>query len=115
MPRRGSGQQAERRALRHYRLRGYRIVGVNVWSAGYELDLIVRRGRRLVFCEVKSKRGLGFGLPEEMVDREKERRLRRSADAWLARHPHLLDLRISFEIVAVDPNGLRRLPLGDPR
>ena len=60
----GSGQQAERRALRHYRLRGYRILGVNVWSAGYELDLIVRRGRRLVFCEVKSKSGRGFGRPD---------------------------------------------------
>ena len=87
MPRKGSGQQAERRALRHYRLRGYRILGVNVWSAGYELDLIARRGRRLVFCEVKSKGGAGFGLPEEMVGREKQRRLFQAAEAWLAHPP----------------------------
>ena len=58
----------ERRAARHYRLRGYRILGANVWSGGYELDLIVRRGRRLVFCEVKGKTGDGFGDPLEMVD-----------------------------------------------
>ena len=47
--------QDERRAARHYRLRGYRVVGTNVWAGGNELDLIARRGSRLVFCEVKGK------------------------------------------------------------
>jgi putative endonuclease len=112
--RRGSGQRAERRALRHYRLRGYRILGVNVWSAGYELDLIARRGRRLVFCEVKSKGGSGFGTPEEMVGPEKRRRLFRAAEVWLAREPLLGSLDVEFEVVAVEGRALRRLPLGDP-
>jgi putative endonuclease len=110
----GSGQRAERRALLHYRLRGYRILGVNVWSAGYELDLIVRRGRRLVFCEVKSKGGTGFGDPEEMIDREKQRRLFRAAEAWLAANPRLERLDVSFEVVAISEDALRRLALGDP-
>ena len=35
----------ERRALWHYRLRGYRILGTNVAAGRNELDLIVRRGR----------------------------------------------------------------------
>ena len=104
----------EQRAARHYRLRGYRILGTNVWSGGYELDLIVRRGRRLVFCEVKSKSGPRFGSAFEMVDREKQRRLYRAAEAWLVRNPSLRELRISFDVVAVDEGHLRRLPLGDP-
>ena len=82
----------ERRAARHYRLRGYRILGTNIWSGGYELDLIVRRGRRLVFCEVKGKTGDGFGDPLEMVDEEKLRRLRLAAETWLARNPAFLAL-----------------------
>jgi putative endonuclease len=114
LPRPGSGQRAERRALRHYRLRGYRILAVNVWIAGYELDLIVRRGRHLAFCEVKSKSGTGFGAPEEMVDREKQRRLYRAAEAWLARHPECRGLAISFDVIAVQGGSLRRLSLGDP-
>ena len=114
MPRPGSGQQAERRALRHYRLRGYRIVGLNVWVAGYELDLIARRGRSLVFCEVKSKSGTGFGTPEEMVGREKQRRLFRAAEAWLARNPECRDLQVAFDVIAVQGGRLRRLTLGDP-
>jgi len=114
VPRRGSGQHAERRAARHYRLRGYRILGVNVWSAGYELDLIVRRGRRLVFCEVKSKSGPRFGSAFEMVDSEKQRRLFRAAEAWLVRNPSLRELHVSIDVVAVDEGRLRRLRLGDP-
>ena len=46
---------AERRALWHYRLRGYRILGTNVRAGRNELDLIVRRGSKLTFVEVKQQ------------------------------------------------------------
>ena len=101
----------ERRAARHYRLRGYRILGTNVWAGGYELDLIARRGRRLVFCEVKGKTGSGYGDPLEMVDAEKVRRLHRAAEAWLARTPAAAQLDCRFEVVAVRPDGLERTAL----
>jgi putative endonuclease len=99
----------ERRAARHLRLRGYRILGTNVWAGGYELDVIARRGRRLVFCEVKGKAGTGYGDPLEMVDAEKTRRLRRAAGAWLARHPECGELECRFEVVAVSAGKLRRI------
>ena len=95
------GADAERRARRYYRLRGYRILGENVWAGGNELDLVVRRGRRLVFCEVKAKLGERFGEPSEMVDTEKQRRLRRAAEAWLVRHPDLAVLEVRFDVVAI--------------
>ena len=57
--------------LWHYRLRGYRILGSNVWIGGNEVDLIVRRGQDLAFVEVKGKSGTGFGDPLEMVTAEK--------------------------------------------
>jgi putative endonuclease len=84
------------------------VLGRNVWSGGYELDLIVRRGRRLVFCEVKAKSGDGFGDPLEMVHAEKVRRLRLAAETWLARNPACAGLEPRFEVVAVRPSGLER-------
>jgi putative endonuclease len=95
-----AGRAAERRALWHYRLRGYRVLGTNVWVGGNELDLILRRGRRLVFCEVKAKAGERYGDPVEMVTEEKQRRLRRAADAWLAANPELMELEPRFDVVA---------------
>jgi putative endonuclease len=106
---RADGAQAERRARLHYRLRGYRVLDSNAWAGGNELDLIVRRGRKLVFCEVKAKDGDWFGDPEEMVGPEKQRRLRRAAAAWLDAHRELGGLDVSFEVVAVGPRGIRRL------
>jgi putative endonuclease len=103
------GKRAERRAVWWYRVRGYRILATNAWAAGYELDIIVRRGRSLIFSEVKEKLGARFGDPLEMVDDEKQRRLRHAADAWLARHPEARGLRISFDVIAVRSGRLERV------
>jgi putative endonuclease len=108
MPRKGL--RAERRAVWWYRLRGYRILATNAWAGGHELDVIVRRGRRLIFCEVKEKAGERFGDPLEMVDEEKQRRLRRAAASWLAAHPEAAGLRMSFEVMAVRGRRLERVP-----
>jgi putative endonuclease len=104
-----SGRRAERRAVLWYRLRGYRILGTNVWAGGNELDVIVRRGRRLIFCEVKEKTGGRFGDPLEMVDEEKQRRLRRAAEAWVAAHPDAGRLVVSFDVIAVRGRKLSRV------
>jgi putative endonuclease len=111
LPGRGGhpGLAAERQAAWHYRLRGWRILGANVWLAGYELDLIVRRGRRLRFVEVKEKRGTGWGDPLEMVTAEKQRRVRRAAAAWLAARPELGGLTVSFDVIAVREGRLQRV------
>jgi putative endonuclease len=100
---------AERQAVWHYRLRGYRILGTNVWAGGNELDVIARRGRRLVFCEVTSKGGRGLGDPLEMVGAEKQRRLRRAAETWLAARPELAGLDATFDVVAVREGKLERV------
>ncbi len=101
----------ERRAARHYRLRGWRIVGVNVRVGRDELDLIVRRGRRLVFVEVKEKTGDGYGSPLEMIDRHKLAHVGRASRRWLRSHPELAGLRVGFEAVGVSAAGLRRVRL----
>ena len=101
---------AERRAARWYRLRGWRILGANVWAGRNEIDLVARRGRSLRFVEVKEKRGVAYGDPAEMVTAEKQRRVRTAARAWLAAHPELGGLDIAFDVVAVWEGRLRRIP-----
>ncbi len=101
---------AERRAARWYRLRGWRILGTNVWAGRNEIDLVARRGRRLRFVEVKEKGGLAYGDPAEMVTEEKQRRVRSAASAWLAAHPELRGLDVAFDVVAVWEGRLRRIP-----
>ncbi len=100
--------RGERRALWHYRLRGYRVLGANVRAGRNELDLIVRRGRTLLFVEVKQRRGRDFGGALGAVDVEKRRRVRRAAQAWLVRNPQRPGVQIGFEVVAIEEGRLER-------
>lgn len=104
----------ERRALLHYVLRGYRLLDANAWVAGYELDLVLRRGRTILFVEVKERAGDAFGGPLGAVGPEKRRRVRRAATAWLARHPELRGLDVALEVAAVQGGRVERRRLGWP-
>src|SRR2546430_13418514 len=70
---RETGRAAERRAWWHYRLRGYRILETNVWVGGYELDLVVRRGRELAFVEGKAESGERHSHPFGVGNEEEQR------------------------------------------
>jgi len=87
------------------------VLARNAWAGGFELDLVLRRGRRLVFCEVKAKGGDRYGDPLEMITREKLRRLRRAAEVWLARRPDCTELEVRFEAIGISRRRLRRVPL----
>jgi putative endonuclease len=87
------------------------VLAANVWAGGYELDLVLRRGRRLVFCEVKAKGGARYGEPLEMVGPEKLRRLLRAAETWLAAHPECAGLEVRVEAVGVREGRLQRVVL----
>ena len=97
---RTSRHPSEDRAAWWYRWRGYRVLARNVWEGGYELDLVVRRGRTVAFVEVKSKSGDGFGDPLEMVTPLKIDRLRRAAEAWLRRNRAHGGLVVRFDVAA---------------
>ena len=103
--------RGERRALLHYRLRGYRLVDANVRVGRYELDLVLRRGGRLLVVEVKEKGGSAFGHPLEMIDEEKIRRVHTAAAGWLAAHPTFSDLELVLEAAGVQGNRVERVPL----
>jgi len=102
------GVEGEARAARHLARRGYRIVDRNVRAGGVEIDLVARRGRWLVFVEVKTRRSRRFGDPELAVDAAKQARLIRGAAAWLQAHgPHAGSIR--FDVIGwqVGPTGTR--------
>ena len=81
------GASGEELAARWYEAAGYQVLDRNWRCREGELDLVVAKGRLAVFCEVKTRRGLAFGLPAEAVTPAKQRRLRQLALRWLADRP----------------------------
>jgi putative endonuclease len=94
------GQRGEDLAVAWYEARGYAVVARNWRTAEGEIDLVARRGRVVVIAEVKARSSDRFGHPAEEVVREKQRRLRRLAAAWL-RENKVRGVGVRFDVVAV--------------
>jgi putative endonuclease len=94
------GAYGERVAVQHLLEAGLAVLARNWRSSTGEIDIVAREGDVLVVCEVKTRRGLGFGRPAEAVDRRKISRLRRLAAEWLTEtgvHPR----EVRFDVVEV--------------
>lgn len=78
------GRKGEEAAARYLILRGYEIIERN-WNCRFgEADIIARDPDGvLCFIEVKTRRGVNAGLPEEAITREKQARYERIALCFL--------------------------------
>jgi putative endonuclease len=77
------GAAGEQAALGAYLERGYRVIARNWRCRLGELDLVVARGSILVFCEVKTRRGSGYGGGWEAVTPRKQAKVRSLAQLFL--------------------------------
>ena len=103
--RRALGARGETLAARWYEAHGYTVVSRNWRCREGELDLVLARGRTLVFCEVKTRSSGAYGTPAEAVTRTKQQRLRVLAMRWLDAH----DVRpatMRFDVAGVIGNAV---------
>lgn len=98
------GAHGERLAEQHLTGLGMVVLARNWRCADGEIDLILRDGADLVFCEVKTRRGTRFGTPAEAIVPGKVRRLRALAARWLAESP-VRPREVRFDVVAVVRDG----------
>jgi len=99
--RRALGANGEDAVAAWYQGRGYEVVARNWRCRAGELDLIVRRGRTFVFCEVKTRTSDAFGVPAEAVTRQKQLRLRHLAARWLDEDAPMHPTDIRFDVASV--------------
>ena len=102
--RRALGTAGEDTAAAWYEDHGYEVLERNWRRREGEVDLIVRAGRTVAFCEVKTRSSDAFGTGAEAVLPAKQRRIRRLASRWLAELTPasgraLVDLR--FDVVCI--------------
>ncbi len=100
------GRRGEDLAARLYERDGYEIVARNFTCPAGEIDLIARRGKTLVVCEVKTRKTDYFGDPSEAVTPSKQARLRRLALIWLSRHRgRTRGVKMRFDVVSIVDDG----------
>ena len=81
---------------------GLVVLARNWRCAEGELDIVATdRDSTVVFCEVKTRSGEGFGSPFEAVTRAKRRKLRRLAVLWLTANPVKVFPALRFDVIGV--------------
>lgn len=92
------------------RLKGYRVLArrfsLGAGTGAGEVDLIARRGRTLVFVEVKTRAGLDVAALAILPGQR--RRIVRAAEAFLAGRPDLSGLEVRFDAILVAPGRIPR-------
>jgi putative endonuclease len=107
--RRAVGAAGEDAVAHWYDDAGYAVLTRNWRVREGEIDIVARRGRTIVFCEVKTRRGDAFGTPAEAVTPRKQSRLRKLAVRWLAENRIEFDTGradvLRFDVASVKPDG----------
>ena len=100
----GLGKEGEKRACAFLKKRGYRVLDKNYRAPYGEVDIVAARGPLLVFCEVKARTAGGMEEALEAVDEEKQGRIGKVAEHYLAvKNPKVNQCR--FDVIALLKNG----------
>ena len=103
MKRRDVGILGEKLARDFLKKRGYRILESNYRCPEGEIDIVARHKDTLVFVEVRTKRSLQFGSPEESITPTKMEKLRAVAAHYQQNRSNLpASWRIDVVAVEID-------------
>ena len=98
-----TGKKGEALALEFLQGKAFVLLHTNWRYSHYEIDIIAERDEVLHFVEVKTRRTLRYGYPEESVTDKKMEHLMRAAEAFLQSNPHWE--RVQYDILSIYLNG----------
>lgn len=97
------GKHGEKLAADHLLKQGYVLLEKN-WKCGREeIDIIARHGNFIVVVEVKTRTGTAPIEPSEVVPRDKQKILVRTANAYMRFKKQSGEVR--FDIITIQLNG----------
>ena len=94
-----NGAWGEKQAEKFLRRKGYRTVETNFSCRVGEIDIICENREHLVFAEVKLRKDDSHGAAREFVTAQKQERLRKTAQLYLALHP--TEKQPRFDVVEI--------------
>lgn len=95
------GKTGEEEAVQLLLEKGYTILHRNWYSGKKELDIVAtdKENETLIVVEVKTRKNIDFGHPEEAINTKKIRRIVSSTDAYVRKFN--IDLPIRFDIITI--------------
>ena len=94
------GERGEAAACGFLREHGYEILEKNYKCKIGEIDVIARRRGRLAFIEIKTRTNAQFGMPQEAVNPQKQKKIFKVAQ-WYMKEKKLANTPMAFDVVAI--------------
>ncbi len=95
------GALGEEAAARYLAEKGFRIVCKNSSSRWGEIDIVAEDSKWIIFAEVKTRTGYGYGNPEESIDANKACRIRKAASIFLMENKLCDQRSVRFDIISI--------------
>ena len=99
------GRQAEKLALDHLKAQGLDEITRNFRCRMGEIDLVMMHDDCLVFAEVRFRNQNSYASAAGSVDHHKQRKIIRTAAAFLGRHPQYSNCSVRFDVIGLDKSG----------
>ena len=95
------GLWAESFAKGYFCMKGYSLLEERFKTPSGEIDLILRRGKKLVFVEVKMRKTLENAA--ESINYRNQQRVSRAAELYLQKHSEYNNFEMRFDALVLAP------------
>ena len=95
-----TGKEGEKIAAAFLKKNGYRIIEINFRCPIGEIDIVAKEKDDLVFVEVKTRKSIELGYPEQAVGIRKQKKMSQLA-LWYLQKRKIADTNARFDVVAV--------------
>ena len=98
------GAWGEEQAAIFLKQQRIKVLYRNYRSPVGEIDIIARKGKTLMFVEVKTRRSIVCGVPSEAVGPTKQRQILRTAE-WFLQEKKVSHLHPRFDVISILSQG----------
>ena len=95
-----TGKEGEKIAAAYLKKNGYRIIEINFRCPIGEIDIVAKEKDDLVFVEVKTRKSIALGYPEQAVGIRKQKKMSQLA-LWYMQKRKIADTNARFDVVAI--------------
>jgi putative endonuclease len=97
------GRKGEDLAVDFLLKNGYEIVARNFVYQKAEVDIIAKKENMLAVVEVKTRRSVNFGDPQQFLKPKQIQRIIKAVDAFI--NENKMDVEVRFDIIAIVLNN----------
>jgi putative endonuclease len=95
-----TGKEGEKIAAAYLKKNGYEIIEINFRCPIGEIDIVAKEKNDLVFVEVKTRKSIELGYPEQAVGIRKQKKMSQLA-LWYLEKRKIADISARFDVVAI--------------